>query len=148
MHRHVKGPGRATPPPQAAPANVHEPGAEQLQSSSMDAASSQAQVCNQIPHAAVCVIMVTSRHTCWPACPTTDSFKMHALCQLCISFAPMNPVTLLPSYAGQQRAENTFLIRISPAKCSVLPVLAKFPATFCSVFGQQRWCACRQRLGR
>lgn len=60
MHRHVKGQGRATPPPQAAPAVVHDTGAEQLQSSSMDAASSQAEVCICTPHAAVLVSVAAS----------------------------------------------------------------------------------------
>lgn len=60
MHRHVKGQGRATPPPQAAPAVVHDTGAEQPQSSSMDAATSQAGVRICAPHAAVCVNVIAS----------------------------------------------------------------------------------------
>ena len=58
MHRHVKGQGRATPPPQAVPAVVHDTGAEQLQSSMMDAASSQAEVCVCTPDRAVHVTVV------------------------------------------------------------------------------------------
>lgn len=52
MHRHVKGPGRATPPPQAAPVGISNSGAEELQSFPMDAEATHTEVCIYTPHAA------------------------------------------------------------------------------------------------
>ena len=95
MHRHVKGQGRATPPPQAAPAVVHDNGAEELQSSSLDAANPQAEVCIYTPLGAVCVNVVASVAYAGQLAPgevLCILIDQHALCHVCISVAAFDVV--------------------------------------------------------